>query len=57
MTVEQIARFFQVAPYTVRAWLKGDNPKISGTKLAGSRWRVRRSEVLRFANEQYGAKP
>lgn len=53
MTVEQIAEFFQVTPYTVRDWLK--NSVLAGTKLNGRLWRVRKSEVVRFANEKYGA--
>ena len=52
MTVEQVAEFFQVTPYTVRDWLK--NNILSGTKLNGRLWRVRKSEVVRFANEKYG---
>lgn len=55
MTVEQIAEFFQVSPYTVRTWLKGDEPLMTAMKI-GTRWRVRQSEVHRFANEKYGVK-
>ncbi len=53
LTVRQVATFFAVTQYTVREWLK--DGQLTGIKI-GERWRIRQSEVTRFANEQYGAK-
>lgn len=51
LTVGEVARIFSVEPYTVRTWLK--TGKLAGTKLEHS-WRIQRSEMIRFANQQHG---
>lgn len=51
LTVDQVADFFQVSPYTIREWLKGGD--LFGIKL-GNRWRIQQSEVHRFANKKFG---
>lgn len=52
LTPSQIARMFGVTPYTVRQWIK-DN-KLASTKLHG-RLKVRRSEVQRYAQKEFGS--
>lgn len=52
LSVERIAKIFDVRPYAVRQWLK--DGKLKGAKVE-SQWRVQTSEVQRFAQEAYGA--
>lgn len=51
-TVPQIAKMFQVTPYTVRVWLKSGDMR--GIKVGNGRWRVTRQELVRVANVKYG---
>lgn len=51
LTVEEVAKIFSVEAYTIRNWIKQD--KIKATKL-GNLWRIQRSEMIRFANQEYG---
>lgn len=51
LTVTQVAEIFQVTKGTVRSWLNDD--KLKGVKV-NTHWRIRQSEVARFANEMYG---
>lgn len=53
LTVNTVAKMFGVTTYTVRLWLR--EGKLQGVKLNNERWRVRQSEVERFANVKYGA--
>jgi excisionase family DNA binding protein len=53
LTVTQVAGIFQVTKGTVRLWL--NDKKLKGTKL-NTHWRIRKSEVARFANDLYGDK-
>lgn len=51
MTVKEIATFFAVKEITVREWLR--DGKLTGKKN-NDRWRVLKSEVVRYAQELYG---
>lgn len=46
-----VAKLFDVKSYTVRKWI--EEGKLDATKI-GNRWRIRHSEMVRFANTQYG---
>jgi excisionase family DNA binding protein len=52
LTVSQVADIFQVTKATVRLWLN-DGSKLKGIKV-NTHWRIRQSEVTRFANQLYG---
>jgi excisionase family DNA binding protein len=52
LTVGEVAEIFNVTDYTVRVWLKSG--KLNGFKPAGQQWRITQSEVVAFANKQYG---
>lgn len=53
LTIGEVANLFKVAPYTVREWIKEE--KFKATKI-GNRWRIPKSEIVKFANEKYGSK-
>lgn len=46
-----VAKLFDVKAYTVRKWI--EEGRLSATKI-GNRWRIKHSEMVRFANTQYG---
>lgn len=52
MTTEEVAKFFNVKPLTIRDWIT--NGKLKATKLNGY-WRVWQSDVIKLAQERYGA--
>lgn len=47
----KVAQIFDVKPATVRSWI--EDGKLKATKV-GNRWRIQHSEMVRFANAQYG---
>ncbi len=47
----KVATMFHVTTETIRNWIK--EGKIEGVKQ-GNRWYIRRSEMIRFANEEHG---
>jgi excisionase family DNA binding protein len=49
--VEQVAEMFGVQGYTVRNWI--ETGKMEAKKIQG-RWRIAKSEIVRFANEEHG---
>lgn len=51
LTVDSVAKIFDVKPYQVRAWIK--EGKMEARMVLG-RWRILKSEVKRVANEEYG---
>lgn len=53
LTIAEVAAIFKVAKYTVREWIKEE--KFKATKI-GNRWRIPKSEIVRFANEKYGSR-
>ena len=52
--VDRVARIFDVSPYTVRQWIK--DKEMEATKI-NNKWKVRESEVNRFAQKEYGNAP
>lgn len=50
MTVKEVAEFFSVTQYTVRQWI--NNGTLKGAKV-NDKWRVARSEVIRYAKTLY----
>lgn len=54
LQVITIAKIFEVEQRTVREWLK--TGRLVGFKTASGRWRIRQSEMVKFANEKYGSK-
>jgi excisionase family DNA binding protein len=51
-TVREVADICKVTPWTVvNLWIKGE--KLKATKV-GSRWRIPKSELVKFLNERYG---
>lgn len=59
MRVSEVAKFFSVTTYTVREWLKENERDtahgLKGFKINGQ-WRALKSEVVIFAQRQYGSK-
>jgi putative resolvase len=53
LKVTAVAEYFDVTRPTVREWIK--DGKIKAIRLAGGHYRIRLSEVKRFAQEKYGA--
>ena len=53
MSVEEVAAFFAVTKYTIREWIKHE--KLSAVKIS-TKWKILKSEVIRYANAQYGEK-
>lgn len=51
LSPQKVAKMFDVQDYTVHHWIK--DGKLKAIKIAG-RWRIQQSEVVRFANAQYG---
>lgn len=51
LSTNSVAEMFDVTNETVRNWIQSG--KLRAGKLAGL-WRVRKSEVIRFANEHFG---
>lgn len=51
LSSDKIAELFDVTGYTARGWLR--EGLIKGIKVNG-RWKARKSEVMKFANEKYG---
>lgn len=51
LSSDKVAEMFDVTGYTARLWLR--DGLIRGIKVNG-RWKARRSEVMKFANEKYG---
>lgn len=47
-----VAEYFEVTVPTIRKWIK--EGKIAATKVGGTDWRIRTSEVHRLAQESYG---
>lgn len=47
----KVADIFDVKPYTVRKWI--EEGRLNAVKV-GTRWRIQHSEMVRFANTQYG---
>lgn len=53
VSTAKIAKMFDVTTETVRNWITCEPPKMAGVQVNG-RWKVRQSEVTRFANTKYG---
>ena len=53
LTVAEVARKFDVTPYTIRQWIR--DGKIKALK-PGGHWRIERGEFKRRAHEMYGGK-
>lgn len=53
LKTSEVARIFDVKVYTVRQWIR--DGRMSAVETATGRYRVKESEVKRFANERYGA--
>jgi excisionase family DNA binding protein len=53
MAVKEVAAFFDVRMFTIREWIT--DGKIKAVKVNG-RWKILKSEVIRYANELYGEK-
>ena len=51
LTPEQVAEYVNVAPKTVREWLRASPPKLRGVKVGGKLWRIPRRELERFMNQ------
>ena len=51
LSVNDVAKIFNVRPYAVRQWLK--DGKLKGVKIE-SQWRVQKSVVIKFAQDAYG---
>lgn len=51
MTVDEVAKFFAVTKYTVRCWIRDGD--IQAKKL-NNKWRILKSEVVRYANKNWG---
>lgn len=51
LSPRRVAELFDVKPITVIEWIKAG--KLKASKV-GNRWRIQRSEMVRFANAQYG---
>lgn len=51
-TTNQVAEMFSVTPETVRDWIK--EGKLPGIILGGRSYRVRRRDLIAFANHKYG---
>ena len=49
--VDQVAEMFGVTTHTVREWI--DSGKLNASKIQ-NRWRIPKSEIVRFANEVHG---
>ena len=54
MSVSEVASMFEVTEYTVRAWLKSRTITLTGIKMTNGRWKIKREEAERFAQERYG---
>lgn len=52
VTTNYVAELFSVTNETIREWIKKGN--LEGVKVNGY-WRVKRSSVVAFANQHYGA--
>lgn len=50
LTVVEVARLFGRSPNTIRRWL--ESGKLPGYKLLGREWRVTRSAIAAFQQEQ-----
>ena len=53
--VSEVAKLFDVTPYTVREWLKSG--KMKGIKMGDGvkpHWRITKSEVNAFGTRMYG---
>ena len=51
-TTIQVAEMFAVTPETVRDWIK--EGKLPGIVIGGRSYRVRRRDLIAFANHKYG---
>ncbi len=51
MTPKEVAELFRVTPYTVRVWLKDGD--LVGIRF-NNQWRIRKSEVAKFAERNFG---
>lgn len=51
-TTTQIAELFAVTTETVRDWIK--TGKLPGITLGGGQYRVKRKDLVAFANHKYG---
>lgn len=51
-STKQIAELFSVTTETVRDWIK--DGKLVGGDGGGGRYRVRRGDLIAFANHKYG---
>lgn len=52
MTINEVAEMFAVKPLTVRAWIKAG--KLKAVKFNNHSWKVRESEVKRYAQLTLG---
>lgn len=50
--VDDVAKLFDVTPYTVRHWINTD--MLHAVKIRSGHWRVPESAVEEFANQKYG---
>lgn len=52
LSPKTVANYFDVTVPTIRKWIS--EGKITATKIGGSDWRIRTSEVHRLAQEKFG---
>lgn len=53
LKVTEVARIFNVRPYTVRGWI--NDGKLPATRLSTGQFRVYESDLAEFANKKYGS--
>jgi len=53
LRVSEVARIFDVQSATIREWISSN--KLEATKLPSGQFRIRQSEIRRFANLKHGA--
>lgn len=51
-TTKEVAEIFQVTEYTVRTWLKDGT--LTGIKTKTDRWRIKESDLKKFATSRWG---
>lgn len=52
-TTAHVARLFGVTSETVRDWIQSN--KLPGVRLPSGQWRVKRRDVIKFANHKFAA--
>lgn len=49
-----VAKIFGVKPYTIRIWIR--DGKLEAEKMRSGRLKIRKSSVVKYAQEQFGDK-